>query len=306
MKRLGVVVATSVGLSALAAGCASTGVSTAPVKAASTGLATPAAASSAAHSAQKAGVGDTIDLSDSTNGDQIAVTVVKVVDPDSSGNEFETPPAGDRFESVQFRITDTGTGSYQDDPLAEASAKDAAGQSLQTAIVTSTAAGAQMPSSVDLAPQDTALGFVTFEVPNGDAIAQVQYSTEMGLLGSTGEWQVGSGQAAPATSAQPAAPVTSSSGASSAQAVVQQYFAAINSGSYSLAWSLGGKNIEQGSYNSFVQGFTGTSSDNVTIVSVSGDTVSVALDAVQTDGTHKYFSGTYTVENGEIVAADIH
>jgi eukaryotic-like serine/threonine-protein kinase len=87
--------------------------------------------------------------------------------------------------------------------------------------------------------------------------------------------------------------------------VVEQYFAAINAGNYTLAWSLGGMNIGQGSYDSFAQGFAGTSSDSVTIVSVSGDTATVRIDATQTDGTHKYFAGTYTVRDGVIVAADI-
>jgi hypothetical protein len=88
--------------------------------------------------------------------------------------------------------------------------------------------------------------------------------------------------------------------------VVQAYFAAIDAGNYALAWSLGGQNIENGSYDSFVQGFSGTSYDAVTVLSVNGDTVNVDLDATQTDGTHKYFSGTYTVQNGVIVGANIH
>lgn len=308
MKRSGIAAMASIVLSAFAAGCGSGGVSTTPAKAPSTA---PTA------SAQKAGVGDTINLADTASGENIAVTVVKVVDPDSSTNQFETPPAGDRFESIQFRVMNTGKGTYQDDPLVEITAKDAAGQSMQQEVVTSTAAGAQMPSSVNLAVGDVALGFVTFDVPSGDKIAQAQYSISLGF-GTTGEWQIESGQTPP-TAAQPSAgPATPSvptatstsppttTSASTAQAVVEQYFAAINAGNYALAWSLGGMNIEQGSYNSFVQGFAGTSSDDVTVISVSGDTVTVQLDATQTDGTHKYFSGTYTVKDGSIIAADIH
>ena len=308
MKRSGIAAMASIVLSAFAAGCGSGGVSTTPAKAPSTA---PTA------SAQKAGVGDTINLADTASGENIAVTVVKVVDPDSSTNQFETPPAGDRFESIQFRVMNTGKGTYQDDPLVEITAKDAAGQSMQQEVVTSTAAGAQMPSSVNLAVGDVALGFVTFDVPSGDRIAQAQYSISLGF-GTTGEWQIESGQtpptaaqpsAGPATPAVPTATSTSpptTTSASTAQAVVEQYFAAINAGNYALAWSLGGMNIEQGSYNSFVQGFAGTSSDDVTVISVSGDTVTVQLDATQTDGTHKYFSGTYTVKDGSIIAADIH
>ena len=163
-----------------------------------------------------------------------------------------------------------------------------------------------------------ALGFETFDVPSGDKIAQVQYSLNGGLYGNSGEWQIGNGQAlpsaappstgpvAPPTAQTPAAPPRATTSVNGAQAVVERYFAAINAGNYAIAWLLGGMNISQGSYDSFVQGFAGTSSDTVTIVSVSGDTVTVQLDAAQTDGTHKYFAGTYTVKEGVIVAADIH
>lgn len=307
----------SLGLVALAAGCGSTGVSTTAVQTQTPSTASTPPASSAP-SAKKAGIGDTIDLSGSANGEKVAVTLVRVVDPDSSSNEFETPPAGDRFESIQFRIVNTGSGSYQDDPFLEITAKDAAGQNMQQDLVTSTAAGAQLPSAMNLAPGDTALGFVTFDTPIGDTIAQAEYSIHGGVLGTTGEWQIASGQsqasvpppvtapAAPPPSLPTAAPPPTTASTSSAQTVVEEYFAAINAHDYALAWSLGGKNIEQGSYDSFAQGFAGTSSDSVTIVSTSGDVVTIELDATQTDGTHKYFAGTYTVKNGAIVAADIH
>ncbi|GAA1986322.1 DUF4352 domain-containing protein [Catenulispora subtropica] len=315
MKRSGIVAVTSVGVSVLAVGCGSSShVSTAPAQTSSTATTPP---TSSAPSDRKAGVGDTIELSDSTTGKNIAVTVTKVVDPDAPSNPYETPPAGDRFESIQFRIVNSGTGPYQDAPLAEISAKDAAGQTMQLEIVTATAAGAQMPASVNLAPGDTALGFVTFAVPAGDKIAQTQF-TIIGAQSATGEWQIGNGQppatspptagatptpAAPTTPAAPPPPTTS---ASSPQTVVQQYFAAINAHDYALAWALGGKNLQGGSYDSFVQGFATTSSDNVTIIATSGDVVTIQLDATQTDGTHKFFAGTYTVKNGVIVAADIH
>jgi len=320
MKRTSLVAVASISFSALVAGCGSSGVSTTAVPppltaSAPSNGATPAQAPpSAAH---KAGVGDTIDLSDSMTGDSIAVTVVKVVDPDVSNNEFEVPTAGDRFESIQFRVVNSGTGTYKDDPLIEISATDASGQTMQQEIVTSTTAGAQMPSSVILTPGGTALGFVTFDVPSSDEIAQVQYSLNLGT-GTTGQWQIGSSQTqpsappsqstspvVPSSSAPAAGPPPPTSNANSARDVVEEYFAAINAGNYALAWSLGGMNIQNGSYNSFVQGFAGTSSDAITIVSVVGDTITVNLDATQTDGTHKYFSGTYTVKNGAIVAANI-
>ncbi|MET9686323.1 hypothetical protein [Streptomyces coeruleorubidus] len=104
----------------------------------------------------------------------------------------------------------------------------------------------------------------------------------------------------------PSSPTTQSSPAeTSPEGTVKAYFDAINAGDYKRAWELGGKNLQEGSYSSFVQGFEDTAHDSVTIVSVQGNTVEVELDATQTDGTHRYFAGTYTVRNGVIVAADI-
>lgn len=62
----------------------------------------------------------------------------------------------------------------------------------------------------------------------------------------------------------------------------------------------------RGSYESFRNSFEGTANESATITSVTGESVGIHLDATQTDGTHRYFSGTYTVRNGAIVAADIH
>ncbi|MEW2401052.1 hypothetical protein [Streptomyces sp. NPDC046862] len=88
--------------------------------------------------------------------------------------------------------------------------------------------------------------------------------------------------------------------------VVEAYFSAINDGAFVAAWALGGKNIVGGRYDDFVDSFANTANDDVTVLSVSGGTVSVKLDATQTDGSHRLFAGTYTVQNGAIVAAHIH
>ena len=85
---------------------------------------------------------------------------------------------------------------------------------------------------------------------------------------------------------------------------VRAYFAAINNHDYAQAWALGGQNTGS-SYSSFVSGFSGTASDNVTIQSVSGNVVTAQLTAQQTDGTVKTFQGTYTVSNGAIVAFNV-
>jgi len=54
-----------------------------------------------------------------------------------------------------------------------------------------------------------------------------------------------------------------------------------------------------------VQEFATTVHDEVTILSVTGETATIHLDALQTDETHRYFAGTYTVRGGVIVGANI-
>jgi len=87
-------------------------------------------------------------------------------------------------------------------------------------------------------------------------------------------------------------------------ATVQAYIAAINAHDYQKAWDLGGSNTGS-SYTSFEQGFNGTSHDNLTIISVSGNVVTAQLAALQSDGTVKDYEGTYTVSNGVITKFDI-
>jgi eukaryotic-like serine/threonine-protein kinase len=97
-------------------------------------------------------------------------------------------------------------------------------------------------------------------------------------------------------------PVTSS--ASGPAATVEAYVAAINDHDYIRAWDLGGRNTGL-SYASFVQGFDGTASDDLTVVSVSGDVVTIRLAATQTDGTVTHYLGTYTVSHGVITRSHI-
>jgi len=87
-------------------------------------------------------------------------------------------------------------------------------------------------------------------------------------------------------------------------AVVRAYFSAINDGDYSRAWQLGGSNLGE-SYSAFVQGFSTTANDAVSILSSSGNVVTAQLIAQQSDGSTKTFAGTYTVTNGVITNSSV-
>jgi hypothetical protein len=322
-------------LSALLAGCSGDKVSTVPVPTTSAPSSVPGSASartsapaatqaapkavpkvapkSAPTTAPQAGgqtqaqVGDTLDLTGNDSGSRMAVVVTRVVDPAAAADDFLTASPDDRLVSVQFQLQNVGSAVYSDAPSNSAVVVDSSGQGYDSTIDDS-AAGPSFPTPEHIAPGGTALGYVTFEVPDGVRVALVQFTLDSGFADDTGQWTVnrtvpGSAPEQPATPPAPApAPATTS--ADDPGQTVQDYYADINAHDYNGAWNLGGKNLDN-SYQDFTAGFAGTVSDAVTVDSVSGDTVSVDLDALQTDGSHRHFSGTYTVSDGAIVSANI-
>ncbi len=82
------------------------------------------------------------------------------------------------------------------------------------------------------------------------------------------------------------------------------YYDAVNNHDYATAYRLNNA-AHNKSYPAFKQGFAGTRHVYLTITGVSGDLVSFDLRAVQTDGTVKTYTGTYTVRNGKIALASV-
>ena len=103
---------------------------------------------------------------------------------------------------------------------------------------------------------------------------------------------------------QPPAPVYVAPVDTAEARTVVAYYDAINRRDFATAWSLGGSRIAGGGgYTKYVNGFSTTSWDTVTVTDVRGSTVSVVLSAVQTDGSTRTFSGTYTVSGGVIAGS---
>jgi hypothetical protein len=86
--------------------------------------------------------------------------------------------------------------------------------------------------------------------------------------------------------------------------VVLAFYDAINDQDYETAWNLGGHNLTE-TFEKFSDGFANTLHDDVTVTSVSGDTVSVDLLTSETGGVSHEYTGSYTVEDGEIVAGSM-
>jgi hypothetical protein len=81
--------------------------------------------------------------------------------------------------------------------------------------------------------------------------------------------------------------------------VVRGFYDAINSGDYQTAWDLGGQNLGH-PYAAFVSGFANTIHDDLTVTSATGDTVTVSVAAQETDGYTHLYTGSYTVQDGQI------
>ena len=85
---------------------------------------------------------------------------------------------------------------------------------------------------------------------------------------------------------------------------VEAYYAAINAKNYRLAWKLGGSSATT-SYSEFAAGFSTTSKDAFTLISVSGDVVTGRLSALQSDGSTQVYEGTYTVSGNFITQFNV-
>jgi hypothetical protein len=90
-------------------------------------------------------------------------------------------------------------------------------------------------------------------------------------------------------------------------AVVSAYYGDIESGNYAEAWALLDSGATTGqTYQQFVAGFACTGAQQVTEDGTSGDQVSFSLAATDTcTGQVQTFTGTDTVQNGKIVAANV-
>ncbi|MFJ6622568.1 DUF4352 domain-containing protein [Kitasatospora sp. NPDC091335] len=134
--------------------------------------------------------GDTIALKGNDPADTADVTLVKVVDNAEGEDEFTHPADGKRFVSVQFRIKASGKKAYSDVPGNSAKVVDAQGQAFGSTVANTKAGpGFQIPANI--APGESALGFVTFEAPKDAKLDKAQFGLDSGFAPQTGQWKLG-------------------------------------------------------------------------------------------------------------------
>ena len=139
---------------------------------------------------ETASIGSAITLTGNSSGEQVAVTVTKVISSASPGDELTSAPAGDRLYAVQFRLHDTGPAAYSDAPSNGAAVVDSAGQSYQAGLADTASGCASFASPENIAPGATGLGCIVFEVPKAAKITAVQFTLDSGMGPQTGQWGV--------------------------------------------------------------------------------------------------------------------
>jgi hypothetical protein len=128
------------------------------------------------------------DVSD-ISGDTYRVTLVKIIDPAQGADQFNAPDGGSRFVGAVFEIK-VLKGSLQDENANNNAA--VIGSNGQTYHADFDAIGGYTNfsnGSITVAHGDTTTGAVTFQVPNGITVTELQWTGASGY-GSTVQWHV--------------------------------------------------------------------------------------------------------------------
>ncbi|WP_051450865.1 DUF4352 domain-containing protein [Actinospica robiniae] len=147
---------------------------------------TPVGGHSAATAAKPAGLGDTIDVTDS-NGGKLAVTLIKVVPGAKGADEFNAPDAGKQFVAVQLRIKNVGTSAWSDSPDNCVQLRDGSGQQFN-ADLDNVSVGQSFAGSASLTPGSSVLGVEVFQLPSGDKLGLFQFQTDSGMGPGIAQW----------------------------------------------------------------------------------------------------------------------
>ncbi len=143
--------------------------------------------SSAKSSAAAIGHGFTVT---STSGSKYDVYLTKVIDPARGSDSFTTADSGKRFVGAVFTIKGVN-GNSSDDADNDATLIGSNGQTYTADF--DTIAGYTDFNSGDFnaGPGAVEVGAVTFQVPEGVKVSQIQWSATGGFGGTPGTWKVG-------------------------------------------------------------------------------------------------------------------
>lgn len=118
---------------------------------------------------------------------QMKVKVLDYLDP-ATGGEFDTPESGARFVGVKLRLTNTGQKPFDDSP---GNGAKLITNTDEEADATITLGGTcESASSVKIAPGDSRVVCIPFEVPKAQKGVEFQFTLDSGFADDTGQWKL--------------------------------------------------------------------------------------------------------------------
>lgn len=137
-----------------------------------------------------AGIGSSFDVQDGS-GDTYRVTLVKVVDPaQGAAGPYDTPDSGTRFVGAVFRITGVSGSPKGDDASNDAALVGSNGKTYTTDFNDIAGYANFNDGVIQVAQGGTTIGAVSFQVPDGVQVTDVQWSSANGF-GATVAWAGG-------------------------------------------------------------------------------------------------------------------
>lgn len=132
-------------------------------------------------------VGETLAVH--ARGAKLRVTVTSVMDPLAVG-PYDTPTSGTRFVGVALAVRNLGPSSFSDSMSNGSTLILADDEQADTTIVSGGPCGNSFGSDVKIAPGDTRVGCIAFEVPKAQDLRSYQFTPDSGFADQTAEWSL--------------------------------------------------------------------------------------------------------------------
>jgi hypothetical protein len=159
---------------------------TVEVGAETTGISVETTTEEAESDSGLAGFGDTIVLHGYEEGEELTVTVKRLIDPAKSEQYFG-PSRGNKFVAVEVVLVNTGSAAYNDSPGNGAELIDTSDEGYTSSIY-DTPSCHPIGSSVKIASGSKRAGCLVFEIKKAAKPGIFQFTMDSGFADETGEW----------------------------------------------------------------------------------------------------------------------
>ena len=136
-------------------------------------------------------MGATLPVTDSS-GTKLDITVEQVIDPASGASQYSQPASGKHFVGVKLRIRNAAAIIYQNNANNETTIMLSDGKAEDADYNPIAGCGNFSNGQVKLASQASVTGCVTFQVGNGEKVAEVRYHNTV-FPGTTAAAMIGAG-----------------------------------------------------------------------------------------------------------------